>query len=79
MFRFAILVALLLVCFCVADGQSDRPDRCPTFSVTGPAGIPIPGEPMIYEASVTGPVPTGVRYKWTVHGGVIADGQGTKK
>lgn len=79
MFRSVVLIALLITFSGMVTAQGVAPDRCPTLSVTGPSGVPVSGEPMIYEASISGPMPKEVTYRWTVSGGVIADGQGTKR
>ena len=49
--------------------------NCPTFTVSGPAGVTLPGDAMTFTASVTGGPE--VTYNWTVSGGVIESGQGT--
>lgn len=77
MFRSAILITLLFACFGIVAGQNVLLDRCPAFSVTGPAGVPVPGETITYEADISGPMPKEFTYQWSVRGGVIVDGQGS--
>ena len=59
--------------------ECEEPERvkCPTISVTGPAGITQPGDPMTFSANIAGSVPRGVSYFWTVSEGEILEGQGT--
>ena len=77
MFRLAILITLLSASFGLAAGQSVSLDRCPTLSITGSAGVLIPGETITYEANISGPMPKEFTYNWSVRGGVIVDGQGS--
>ncbi|MFZ1700179.1 MAG: Ig-like domain-containing protein [Pyrinomonadaceae bacterium] len=58
--------------------ESNRSSACPKISVTGPAGIPERGKPIPFTATVTGEIPKGAIYRWSITGGgEIADGQGT--
>ncbi len=50
---------------------------CPTLSVTGPAGVTNPGDPMTFTANVSGGSQSNVTYNWTVSSGTISSGQGT--
>lgn len=52
--------------------------NCPEISITGPPGITLPGDSMEFKAQISGNVPDGVRYEWTVSAGQIIDGQGTQ-
>jgi len=52
---------------------------CPTISITGPAGITLPGENMTFVATLTGAVPKRASYTWSIADGKIIDGQGTLK
>ncbi|MGQ0541612.1 MAG: hypothetical protein ACT4O9_07160 [Blastocatellia bacterium] len=49
---------------------------CPSLSVTGPAGITNPGDAMTFTANVSGGAD--LTYNWTVSGGTIESGQGTR-
>ena len=49
--------------------------RCPTLTISGPAGITQPGETMTFTANVSGG--ENVTYNWTVSAGTIESGQGT--
>lgn len=48
---------------------------CASISVSGPAGITVPGDAMTFTANVTGGAIT--TYNWTVDRGTIESGQGT--
>jgi hypothetical protein len=50
---------------------------CPVISVTGPAGIWVPGERIQFAVSLEGNIPPNVAYQWSISEGEIADGQGT--
>ena len=50
---------------------------CPTISITGPAKPTPPGATMKFEAQTAQPLPTGVKFIWTVTAGTIESGQGT--
>jgi hypothetical protein len=50
---------------------------CPTLSVTGPAGITQPGDPMTFTANVSGGTAQNITYNWSVSAGTITAGQGT--
>ena len=64
---------------CEPPSKVEEKQECPTISVIGPAGIPTPGEPIEFVASVSADVPKSVQYKWTVSKGQIIDGQGTPR
>jgi hypothetical protein len=50
--------------------------NCATLSVTGPAGVTVPGDAMTFTANASGgQAPT--NYNWTVSSGTIESGQGT--
>lgn len=70
------LLPILILClsgFVSASGQT----TCPTITVTGPAGVTVPGEQVEYTASVSDNVPKEVKYQWSVSVGKIVGGQGT--
>jgi hypothetical protein len=71
-------ILVFAFCFC-AFGQTNNTAPCPTVSVIGPPGIPVPNEPIIFTASLSKEaVNYKVNYNWTVSGGRILDGQGTE-
>ncbi|MDI1240667.1 MAG: hypothetical protein PSX80_01940 [bacterium] len=51
--------------------------ECPTISVSGPAGVTDPGQPMTFTANVSGGTQQSVTYNWSVSAGTISSGQGT--
>ncbi len=56
----------------------EEPDKCPTISVNGPAGIVSPGEIATYVAQVdTKGQKLSLVYEWSVSAGEIVSGQGT--
>lgn len=71
------LVAISIV-YVGAFAQTNDDSPCPTISVNGQAGIPLPNEPYIFTADL-GKESTNfaLQYKWTVSGGKIIEGQGT--
>jgi len=77
MFKVLAPGMLLIFLCCPALAQEKLPPVCPTISVTGPAGVPSLGEPVSFEASVSGNIPKGVTYLWGVSSGTIIGGQGT--
>ena len=59
-------------------GQANKISLCPTLSLTGPAGIPKPDEPISFTANLSNEAEKyNLKYKWTVSGGEIIEGQGT--
>ncbi|MBA3634045.1 MAG: hypothetical protein H0W58_14730 [Acidobacteria bacterium] len=71
--------SILVLAFCIGTlAQTNETSSCPTISVTGPAEIPKPNEPVILIASIgEGAEKFNPQYKWTVRGGQIVEGQGT--
>ena len=71
-----LFVSVLLIGVSSALAQV-TPD-CPTISVTGPAGITLPGDWMEFTAGVSGQIPDNVTYRWSLGDeGQILQGQGT--
>ncbi len=70
---------ILVLIFCAgAFAQTSETSPCPTISVTGPAGIPMPDEPMTFTAEVSEEAKKfKTEYKWKVTNGEIIEGQGT--
>lgn len=78
MFRLISIFVFLSLSAGFAFAQSQIPaDGCPTISVTGPAGITIPGEVATFTASIEGERPDNIEYLWTAINGEIVSGQGT--
>jgi hypothetical protein len=76
--RFLFISVLLLTVCGNMFGQADKMSPCPTLSVTGPAGIPNPGEPILFTVHLSKEAEKyNLEYKWTVHGGEIIEGQGS--
>jgi hypothetical protein len=61
----------------VAECDCVQVCECPTFDVTGPAGVVNAGETLTFTANVSGGTATTVTYNWTVTSGTITEGQGT--
>lgn len=77
----ALFLMFLFGALATAQGQTTpnapRVESCPTLSITGPAGVTVPGELMDMTAEVSG-APPNVAYHWTLEDeGVIEGGQGT--
>jgi hypothetical protein len=72
--KFAPLLLSFLFASITISAQVNP--QCPNISVTGPAGIPRPGELIPFTVTVK-PTESKLSYKWTVSTGVIVDGQGT--
>jgi hypothetical protein len=70
-----LLPLVVAIAATIASAQTD----CPTIDVTGPAGIPDPGDLIPFSARITGNVPSGITYKWSVSTGKVAEGQGTER
>jgi hypothetical protein len=49
--------------------------KCPTISVTGPAGIAMPGTTVYFRAAIDGDSISYTRLRWTVSDGTILSGQ----
>jgi hypothetical protein len=49
---------------------------CPTVTITGPAGVTLPGQSMTFTANISGG--DGLSLNWSVSGGTIREGQGTR-
>ena len=67
-FLFAVLLGV--------SGVVAQESRCPSIAVLGPAGIPKPGEGMVFRAQVQGFDGT-PGYSWMASTGEIVEGQGT--
>jgi hypothetical protein len=75
-------VLSLLICGVELRAQStDTPkdNGCPTISVTGPAGIPYPGEMVWFEVSLMPEPLSKILYRWRVDKGRIEKGHDTKR
>ena len=70
-------ILLFIFCICIFP-QTNQTLPCPKISVTGPAYVPKPDEPITFFASVGENIKNfNVRYLWMVSGGEILEGQGT--
>ena len=69
---------LLLAVAGAPIGQDNSSTKCPTISVTGPAGVWLPGEEISFLVSVDGSLSEKLSYRWSVDKGKIVMGQGTK-
>lgn len=67
-------IVLIAVSWTFAQAEGSE---CPTISMYGPAGIPVPGEPVKFGVELKGSVPSDVKYRWSVSRGKIVDGQDT--
>jgi len=70
-------LALLLLSSTFAIGQDTPPEKCPSVSVTGPAGIVNVGELATYTVTVSNVEQYSLDYFWSTTAGRIKDGQGT--
>jgi hypothetical protein len=61
----------------IAECECEIICTCPSISVTGPAGVTQPGDPMVFTANVSGGTAQNITYNWSVSAGTIASGQGT--
>ncbi len=52
---------------------------CPNFSITGPAGIFQPDEPIVFTADIDGELPKSAKLVWSVNKGQIIEGWGTDR
>lgn len=63
----------------VVIGQAETPAKCPSISITGPAGIVQPGDLLRFTVSIHSENTTqNLAFEWNVEAGAIVSGQGTK-
>lgn len=74
-----LFILILIFAFCVAAfAQTDKIPLCPSISVTGPAGVPKPDEPIVFTEILSKEADKfNLQYNWTVVGGKIIEGQGS--
>lgn len=73
-----LCAAILILSFCaVSFAQNNQSTACPEIDVTGPSGIPQPGETVTFTANISGTVLKNITYIWTISTGEISEGQGT--
>ena len=77
--RLFVLSFVFAVLGGISYGQTRDDLDCPRITVSGPAGITMQGETMIFEAMVTGMPQNLIEYEWSVNQGEIIEGQGTAK
>ena len=75
MLRSLLFWVILLLPVPFTRAQTD----CPKLTVTGPAGVTQPGEPMTIYADVTGDKSKKYWFAWTITDSVIMGGQGTSE
>lgn len=69
-------LGILIVLLLAVGGVCAQETKCPTLTVSGPAGIPKKEEGMVFKAYVKGR-DTAPSFSWTASGGEIVEGQGT--
>ena len=75
----AMAIGLLVLSLCgYAFAQDKTPAKCPTISVTGPAGVISRPDLVVFVANVED-ANDSLTYLWSISGGVIVAGQGTAK
>ncbi len=78
MLRSIALTILVLASFDLAASQGEPASACPTISVTGPAGIPQPGDEIIFLLTIGETEQKyDLTYNWSTNVGKIVSGQGT--
>jgi len=74
-----IFTAILIFAFCFAAYAQTNENSCPIIDVISPAGVVEPTEPVSFIAEVGKETEKfNIEYIWTVKGGKILEGQGTK-
>ncbi len=77
--KILLIVIFVLTFACFVSAQTEQKSVCPTISVSG-GGVPTPNEPVIFTALLgDGIEKYDVKYKWSVNGGTILEGQGTTR
>jgi hypothetical protein len=72
------VAALMLFALCVgAQKQKHTAGHCPKIRVETSFISVIDGYPMIFTSKISGAGKRKLRYRWTVSGGEITEGQGT--
>ena len=77
--RKLLISSIFVLIFCVSLlAQAGKSLPCPEISITGPAGIPNPNDPILFTVHLSEEAEKySLKYKWTVTGGEIIEGQGT--
>jgi len=70
-------LALLVLSSTFAIAQDTTAEKCPSISVTGPAGIVDAGELAPYTVTVSNAEQYSLEYAWSISAGRIKEGQGT--
>jgi hypothetical protein len=75
-----VLTSILAFAFCFcAFAQTNETSSCPTISIMGPSGIPIPNELINYSVTVDSKgKDLTLEYIWSVNNGQVVEGQGTQ-
>lgn len=71
-----LFLGLLILLVTFTTAQDPLPDKCPSISVRGPAGIVDVGELASYTVDVSNAEQYSIEYVWSVSAGRIKDGQG---
>lgn len=75
--KLGLSLMFVLLTGYVSISCQDAVAKCPVLTVTGPAGIWLPGETITFSAAIKGEYPKGISYVWSVDFGEIVSGQGT--
>lgn len=68
---------ILVLTFCVAmSAQTNSTLPCPKIEITGPAGVSISGDTIIFKTNSIENGGNPINYYWTVSDGTIIEGQG---
>jgi hypothetical protein len=57
--------------------EQNTPPPCPKIEVVGPAGLVLPGNPIVFTLKIDPPERGKLSYKWYTSYGKIVEGQGT--
>ncbi len=76
-----LVVLVVLICYIDTRTQDQEAKQtvCPTIMVSGPAGIPMPGDIIWFEVSVTPESFPNLTYNWEFNKAQITEGQSTKR
>jgi len=80
--KYISVIAFALVFTASVAAQIDNApaaSECPSISITAPAGVPVPNEPIYYYLDIKGDLPKDAEIVWKTSTGQILTGQGTKK
>jgi hypothetical protein len=73
-----IILFVIFICSCGFSAYSQSPvAACPEIMVTGPATTVQPGDDMNFYVTVGNRLTSDYKYRWTINGGFILNGQDT--